>query len=146
MAEEEERQMLWPDGADDVDNISDFEFLMAGNKNKPILKMTKEKLNEILVVQGDSMPSIEGGSTPATAVALPTLTAEQNRWFDASWGYWKYNDVVLKNITGTEGIPLGNEGTLYWDKSTQKWSIPKIQLLPRNDEIFNVTSARSGGR
>jgi hypothetical protein len=140
MAEEEGKNpVVWPDGAEQVEKIEDFEFLMAGNKNKPILKMTKNKLNEILVVQGDSMPTIEGGATAATAVELPTLTNSQNRWFDAAAGYWKYNGVVLKNPLGSEGILTGNDGTLYWDKVSSSWSISKMQLLPKNEDLFNAT-------
>lgn|GEM_PF-1997562 len=135
MAEEtENKQTVWPKEAKQA---SDFEFMMVGNEDDPIMKITKEKLNEIIVVQGESMPAIQGGATIATAVALPAGPVGQNRFFDASWGYWKYNDIVLKNPTGTEGIPEGNEGQLYWNGTLTipLWSISKMQALPIQEGV-----------
>ncbi|GEM_PF-2731006 len=127
MAEEEGKNpMEWPKEANEA---SDFDFMMVGKDSSPIMKIKKQKLNEIIVVQGESMPAVQGGTTTATAVALTAGPTGQNRWFDASWGYWKYNNVVLKNPLGTDGIPQGNEGTLYWNGTTQNWSISKFQAL-----------------
>ncbi|GEM_PF-1420519 len=129
MAEEEGKNpVVWPKEATEA---SDFDFMMVGKNDDPIMKIKKEKLNEIIVVQGESMPAIQGGTTAATAVALPAGPTGQNRWFDASWGYWKYNNTVLKNPLGTDGIPQGNEGTLYWDGTALIWKISKMQPLPQ---------------
>jgi|GEM_PF-2127684 len=125
---EEKNPMEWPREANEA---SDFTFMMVGNNNDPIMKIKKEKLNEIIVVQGESMPAIQGGTTTGTAVALSAGPTGQNRWFDASWGYWKYNNVVLKNPLGTDGIPQGNDGTLYWDGTALTWKISKMQELPQ---------------
>ncbi|WP_411973381.1 LamG-like jellyroll fold domain-containing protein [Sphingobacterium sp. Lzh-3] len=132
MAEEEGKAVLWPDGAEKVEDPTTVEFLMCGNKSKPIMKFELDRLNELVEVNGESMPAIQGGATSAAAVALPAGPTGQNRWFDASWGYWKYNNVVLKNPLGTDGIPQGNDGTLYWNGTTETWSISKVQLLPSN--------------
>ncbi|WP_333577865.1 hypothetical protein [Sphingobacterium sp.] len=131
MAEEEVKNpMEWPKEATEA---SDFDFMMVGKDGNPIMKVKKQKLNEIIVVQGESMPAIQGGTTSAAAVALSAGPTGQNRWFDASWGYWKYNNTVLKNPLGTDGIPQGNDGTLYWDGTALTWKISKMQLLPQVD-------------
>lgn len=139
MAGEEKNPIIWPKEANEA---ADFKYLMVGNENDPIMKIEKEKLNEIIVVQGESMPAIQGGATSAAAVALPAGPTGQNRWFDASWGYWKYNNVVLKNPLGTDGITQGSEGTLYWDGIALTWKISKMQLLataPLADKVSTVS-------
>ncbi|MDR2281687.1 MAG: hypothetical protein LBE37_00680, partial [Sphingobacterium sp.] len=126
MAGEEKNPKVWPKEATEA---SDFDYLMVGNEDDPIMKIYKDKLNEVIVVQGESMPAVQGGATSATAVALVAGPTGQNRYFDASWGFWKYNNVVLKNPLGTDGIPQGNDGTLYWDGTALTWKISKMQEL-----------------
>lgn len=140
MVEEVKNPMEWPKEATEA---SDFDFMMVGKDGDPIMKIKKQKLNEIIVVQGESMPAIQGGTTAATAVALPAGPSGQNRWFDTSWGYWKYNNVVLKNPLGTDGIPQGNEGALYWDGTAVNWKISKIQalLMPTGVPVLNPTGS-----
>lgn len=128
---------------------SDATLLSNLLDNTPILSYEGSNFKEITVEQvvlrvaekvtidavTESMPAIKGGTTAATAVALPAGPAGQNRWFDASWGFWKYNNVVLKNPTGTDGIPEGNDGQLYWSGATTEiWSIPKMQALPKGKD------------
>ncbi|WON94755.1 sialate O-acetylesterase [Sphingobacterium sp. UGAL515B_05] len=149
MAEEEEGKALpWPDGAEKVEDPTTVEFLMCGNKSKPIMKFELDRLNELVEVNGESMPAIQGGTTAAAAVALPAGPTGQNRWFDASWGYWKYNNTVLKNPLGTDGIPQGNDGMLYWNGTALTWKISKMQEL-RTTPVTGVvaegnTDATSG--
>lgn len=148
MAEQEE-ELMWPGGFPEAKSVQDFDFIMSGKNGGPITKIPKSRLAEVVGVVGESMPAIQGGATAATAVTLPAGPVGQNRWFDASWGYWKYNNVVLKNPTGTDGIPEGNDGQLYWSGATTEiWSIPKMQALPKGKdgkttEPFNV--AKAGG-
>lgn len=92
----------------------------------------------------ESMPAIKGGTTAAAAVALPAGPTGQNRWFDASWGYWKYNNVVLKNPLGTDGIPQGNDGMLYWDGTALTWKISKMQELPMQQGVPVLNPSGSG--
>jgi len=135
MAEEEGKALPWPKGAEKVENPSLVKFMMVGNDDQPIMKIELDRLNELVEVNGESMPAVQGGTTAANAVALPAGPTGQNRWFDASWGYWKYNNAVLKNPLGTDGIPEGNDGMLYWNGTTETWSISKMQALPKIDEI-----------
>lgn len=134
MAEQEE-EIMWPGGFPEAKSVNDFDYLMTGKNGGPITKIPKSRLGEVVGVVGESMAAIQGGATAATAVALPAGPVGQNRWFDASWGYWKYNNVVLKNPTGTDGIPEGNDGQLYWNGTTTTplWSISKIQVLPKGE-------------
>lgn len=142
MAEQEEETM-WPGGFPEAKSVNDFDFLMTGKNNGPITKIPKSRLGEVVGVVGESMAAIQGGATSATAVALPAGPIGQNRWFDASWGYWKYNNVVLKNPTGTNGIPQGNDGTLYWNgtATTPVWTISKMQALPTVDTSTLVSKS-----
>jgi len=132
MAEVEDKKEIWPGGFPEAKSVEDFDFLMTGKNGGPITKIPKSRLSEVIGVVGESMPAIQGGATAATAVALPAGPTGHNRFFDASWGYWKYNNVVLKNPKGTDGIPEGNDGTLYWNGTsiTPTWSISKVQALP----------------
>ena len=134
--EEVKNPMEWPKEANEA---SDFDFMMVGKDGNPIMKIKKQKLNEIIVVQGESMPAIQGGTTPATAVALPAGPTGQNRWFDASWGYWKYNNVVLKNPNDIDGIPQGWEGKVYWNGTSLSWSIPMVQKLLIQEGVSVLT-------
>ncbi|MGJ1321444.1 hypothetical protein ACR780_02030 [Sphingobacterium faecium] len=133
MAEQEE-EIMWPGGAAEAKSVEDFDYFMTGKDNEPITKIPKSRLAEVIGVVGESMPAIQGGATSAAAVALPDGPIGQNRWFDASWGYWKYNNVVLKNPTGTDGIPEGSDGQLYWNGTATPptWSISKMQKLPKD--------------
>ncbi|AIM37365.1 hypothetical protein KO02_12180 [Sphingobacterium sp. ML3W] len=101
---------------------------LAGLKNQT--DITQEIQDAAWATITESIPAIQGGATAATAIALSAGPSGQNRWFDASWGYWKYNNIVLKNPTGTDGLPEGNDGMVYWNGATEIWSIPKMQLLP----------------
>lgn len=130
MAEEEKKKDIWPSGFPEAKSVNDFDFFMTGKEGEPLTKVPKSKLSEIVGVVGESMLTIQGGATAGTAVALPAGPTGYNRFFDASWGYWKYNNVVLKNPTGTDGIPQGNEGTLYWNGTNFTWIISKMQALP----------------
>lgn len=142
MAEQEE-EIMWPGGFPEAKSVDDFDFIMSGKNGGPITKISKSRLAEVIGVVGESIPAIQGGATAATAVALPAGPVGQNRWFDASWGYWKYNSVVLKNPTGTEGIPEGNDGQLYWNgtATTPLWSISKMQALPKANVINGFDSS-----
>lgn len=133
MAEQEEEEIMWPGGFPEAKSVDDFDFIMSGKNGGPITKIPKSRLAEVVGVVGESMPAIQGGATAATATVLPAGPVGQNRWFDASWGYWKYNNVVLKNPTGTDGIPEGNDGQLYWNGTAVPplWSISKMQALPK---------------
>lgn len=98
--------------------------------NKVTVADVASKTAELVQVDGGAIPAIQGGSTVAAAVELPAGPVGQNRWFDASWGYWKYNNIVLTNPNGAQGIPDGSEGVLFWNGTTQAWSISKVQALP----------------
>ncbi|MBB2951958.1 hypothetical protein [Sphingobacterium sp. JUb56] len=132
MAGEEEIKKPWPSGYTEAKSVEDFDYFMTGKEGEPLTKVPKSRLAEVIGVVGESMPAIQGGLTAATAVALPAGPTGYNRFFDASWGYWKYNNIVLKNPKGTDGIPEGNDGTLYWNgtATTPSWSISKMQALP----------------
>ncbi|MGJ1516526.1 hypothetical protein ACR79N_16165 [Sphingobacterium siyangense] len=117
-------------GMDKASNIVGADKMMIGkNETGEAQYVDFQDANQFLSIQGESMPAIQGGTTAATAVALPAGPTGQNRWFDASWGYWKYNNTVLKNPLGTDGIPQGNDGMLYWNGTTETWSISKMQEL-----------------
>jgi len=140
MAEKEEKKDIWPSSFAEAKSVNDFDFLMTGKDGGPITKIPKSRLSEVIGVVGESMIAIKGGTSIATAVVLPAGPTGHNRFFDASSGYWKYNNVVLKNPNGTDGIPQGNEGVLYWsgDSTSPFWSISKMQELPvsaASDEI-----------
>lgn len=126
---------------------------MAEQKNTPFytkFEADAKIQNLKLDVITETIPAIQGGTTPATATELPTL-GTSNKWFNASWGYWRYNNVVLSNPNGVQGIPEGSDGQLFWGGTTQNWSISKVQALPKGKdgkdgkttETFNP--AKSGG-
>ncbi|CDT03500.1 hypothetical protein BN1088_1433009 [Sphingobacterium sp. PM2-P1-29] len=145
MAEQEE-EIMWPGGFPEAKSVDDFDFIMSGKNGGPITKIPKSRLAEVVGVVGESMPAIQGGTTAASAVTLPAGPVGQNRWFDASWGYWKYNNVVLKNPLGTDGIPEGNDGQLYWSGTATPptWSISKMQALPMQQGVPVLNPAGSG--
>lgn len=119
-----------------VVTIDGQDKLMIGkNSTGEAQYVNVEDLNQFLTISGDSMPAIQGGITPETAVELPAGPTGQNRFFDASWGYWKYNNIVLKNPNGTDGIPEGSDGQLYWNGLTNTWIISKIQALPIQEGV-----------
>lgn len=129
MQGEDKNKDVWPGGFPEAKSVEEFDFFMTGKNGGPITKIPKSRLAEVVGVVGESMPAIQGGTTPATAVALPAGPVGQNRFFDASWGYWKYNNVVLKNPKGGDGIPEGSEGTIYWNGTTSVCDISKMQAL-----------------
>jgi len=132
MASEDEK-VRFPQGMTVASSIKGGDKFLMADADTGITKTADfDTAKQYLSITGESMPAIQGGTTPAAAVALPAGPTGQNRFFDASWGYWKYNNVVLKNPTGTDGIPEGNDGTLYWNgtATTPTWSISKMQALP----------------
>jgi hypothetical protein len=138
MAGEEEIKKPWPSGYLEAKSVEDFDFFMTGKDNEPLTKVPTSRLAEVIGVVGESMMAIQGGSTVATAVELPDGPVGKNRFFDASWGYWKYNNVVLKNPNNVDGIPQGSEGTLYWNGTTETWSISKVQALLQASADGNI--------
>ncbi|MDH5825775.1 CotH kinase family protein [Sphingobacterium faecium] len=133
------------DGMEKASTVVGEDKMMIGkNANGEAQFIDFSQANQYLSITGESMPAIQGGATAETAVALPAGPTGYNRFFDASWGYWKYNNVVLTNPNGVQGIPEGSEGVLFWNGTTQTWSISKIQSLPKST-IYQYSSTKPGG-
>lgn len=103
------------------------------------VEQVADKAAEKVQVDGGAIPAIKGGATAATATVLPNIGAGTNKFFDASSGFWKYNNIVLLNPNGVEGIPDGSDGVVFFDGATEVWSISKVQELPtaQGEDTFN---------
>lgn len=65
---------------------------------------------------------------PVPPGPLPDLTTGGvEKKMDVGSGIWTWKGVVLKNPLGTDGIPEGYNGSLWFDKVN--WSISKVQEL-----------------
>lgn len=134
----EEIKLQWPQDAAPLTNekvLNTTRVMAADSQDEDkMVSITVDqianKAAERVQVDGGSIPAIQGGATAAAAVALPNLGAGVNKYFDASSGYWKYNNVVLTNPEGGQGIPEGYDGVVFWDGTTEVWSISKMQELP----------------
>lgn len=87
-------------------------------------------------VLADMVETVKDATYDATAEIkaippgpLPDLTAGGvEKKMEVGSGIWTWNGIVLKNPSGTDGVPEGYEGTLWFDKVN--WTIAKVQKLP----------------
>lgn len=150
MAEEEGKALPWPKGAEKVQKISEFEFLMCGNDDKPILKIEKEKLNEFIVVNGEGVKAIAGGATSATPTILRPGPNGQNRKMEDVQG-WFVNGTSAEPPVATGSAweaPTGKKNTNWWDGTAKVWSLGSSVPLPKGANgktIEKFSSTKTGG-
>ncbi|MCS4164471.1 hypothetical protein [Sphingobacterium sp. BIGb0116] len=128
MAEEEGKVIQWPSGADEA---TDFDFLMVGKDDKPIMKIPKEKLNEVIVINGEGVKAVAGGATSATPTILRPGPNGQNRKMEDVQG-WFVNGTSAEPpvATGTAWeAPAGKKNTNWWDGTT--WTLGSSVPLPQ---------------
>ena len=117
---EDKKTVVWPKDASENDT---FDWLMSGVEGKPVQKIKKSRLNEILTIQGESIPPVIGGNSEATAVALPTAPTGQIRTTRVKAGYYKRSATVIDQIS--EGYEAGYR----W--SGTAWGEPYLYPIPR---------------
>lgn len=130
MAEEEGKAIEWPGGADEA---TDFDYLMVGKDGVPIMKIPKEKLNEVIVINGEGVKAVAGGDTSATPTILKPGPAGANRKMEDVEG-WFVNGTADEPpvATGTAWeAPTGKKNTNWWDGTT--WSLGSSVPLPNYD-------------
>lgn len=140
MAEEEGKNpVVWPDGAEKVENIADFEFFMAGRKNKPVMKIEKEKLNEFIVINGEAVKAVAGGASSSAPTILRPGPTGQNRKMEKVKG-WFVNGTSAEPpvATGTPWqAPEGFDNTNWWDGTTKVWSLGSTIPIPKGADGVN---------
>jgi len=143
MAEEEGKVIQWPGGADEA---TDFDFLMVGKDDKPIMKIPKEKLNEVIVINGEGVKAVAGGATSATPTILRPGPAGANRKMEDVEG-WFVNGTSAEPpvATGTAWeAPAGKKNTNWWDGTT--WSLGSSVPLPNGQGLLPLwDSSKVGG-
>lgn len=143
MAEEEGKVIQWPGGADEA---TDFDFLMVGKNNKPIMKIPKEKLNEVIVINGEGVKAVAGGASSSAPTILRPGPAGQNRKMEDVQG-WFVNGTAAEPPVAV-GEPweaeAGNKNTNWWDGDT--WSLGSSVALPKTllDEQGGALSYERG--
>lgn len=131
MAEEEGKAIEWPGGADEA---TDFDYLMVGKNNKPIMKIPKEKLNEVIVINGEGVKAVAGGATSSIPTILRPGPAGSNRKMEDVTG-WFVNGTSAEPpvATGTAWeAPAGKKNTNWWDGTAKVWSLGSSLPLPAN--------------
>ena len=124
---EENKAIEWPGGANVAD---DFDFLMVGKDGQPIMKIPKEKLNEVIVINGEGIKAVAGGASSATPTILAPGPAGQNRKMEKVKG-WFVNGTSAEPpvATGTPWeAPEGYDNTNWWDGTT--WNLGGSLPLP----------------
>ncbi len=145
MAEEEGKALPWPKGAEKVEKISEFEFLMCGNDDEPILKIEKEKLNEFIVINGEAVKAVAGGATSSAPTILRPGPTGQNRKMEKVKG-WFVNGTSDEPpvATGTPWeAPEDFDNTNWWDGTAKAWSLGSSIPMPRQDVVDNLTTESS---
>jgi|GEM_PF-2371452 len=146
MAEEEEGKALpWPKGAAKVEKISEFEFLMCGNDDEPILKIEKEKLNEFIVINGEAVKAVAGGASSSAPTILRPGPTGQNRKMEKVKG-WFVNGTSAEPpvATGTPWeAPADFDNTNWWDGTAKLWSLGSSIPMPKQGVIDNLTTESS---
>lgn len=151
MAEVEEKNALpWPGGASKVENISEFEFLMCGNDDEPILKIEKQKLNEFIVVNGEGVKAVAGGATSSSPTILRPGPTGQNRKMEDVEG-WFVNgtaDEPPVAVGDPWEAPAGFKNVNWWDGIAGTWSLGSSVELPKDPvngvPVPNNENATSG--
>jgi len=144
MAEEEGKVIQWPGGADEA---TDFDFLMVGKNNKPIMKIPKEKLNEVIVINGEGVKAVAGGASSSSPTILRPGPAGQNR---------KMEDVQGWFVNGTGDNPPVAIGTPWeakaenlnvnwWDGTAKVWSLASSVALPKGQGLLTLFDAAKVG-
>lgn len=130
MAEEEGKAIEWPGGADEA---TDFDFLMVGKDGKPIMKIPKEKLNEVIVINGEGVKAVAGGASSATPTILKPGPAGANRKMEDVEGWFVNGTADNPPVAVGEPweAPAGKKNTNWWDGTT--WSLGSSVPLPQPD-------------
>lgn len=139
MAEEEGKVIQWPGGADEA---TDFDFLMVGKDGKPIMKIPKSKLNEVIVINGEGVKAVAGGATSATPTILRPGPTGANRKMEDVQG-WFINGTPTEPpvATGTAWeAPAGKKNTNWWDGTAKIWSLGSSVPLPITPVVNKLTS------
>jgi len=132
MAEEEGKAIQWPAGADEA---TDFDFLMVGKDDEPIMKIPKEKLNEVIVINGEGVKAVAGGATSAAPTILRPGPTGANRKMEDVTGWFVNGTSAEPPIAiGTPWeAPAGNKNTNWWDGTAKVWSLGSSVVLPEYD-------------
>ncbi|MCW8314223.1 hypothetical protein K7A41_23560 [Sphingobacterium sp. InxBP1] len=127
---EENKAIEWPGGANVAD---DFDFLMVGKDGQPIMKIPKEKLNEVIVINGEGVKAVAGGASSATPTILAPGPAGQNRKMEDVTGWFVNGTGNPLVATGTPWeAPAGFKNTNWWDGTAGTWSLGSSVPLPSN--------------
>ncbi|MGJ1211912.1 hypothetical protein [Sphingobacterium multivorum] len=119
---EDKKVMVWPKDADESDT---FDWIMSGVDGKPVQKIKKSRLNELLDIQAESIAPVVGGTSEATAVSLPTAPAGQIRTTRVKAGWYK------RSATVTDHITEGYEAGYRW--SGTAWGEPYLYPIPKGE-------------
>lgn len=133
MAEEEKRSIIFPDQAEEQLN---FEHFMVGTKSKPIQKIKKNDLVQMLTITAGLVETVAGGATEANAVVLAPGPTGQIRKMEKVIGWFK-------NATGAAWeAPLKYDNTNFWTGTAWKLgsSVPfplqqGVNVVKPNTEI-----------
>ncbi|MGJ1414066.1 alpha-L-fucosidase [Sphingobacterium multivorum] len=141
MAEEEGKVIQWPGGADEA---TDFDFLMVGKNNKPIMKIPKEKLNEVIVINGEGVKAVAGGASSSTPTILRPGPAGQNRKMEDVQGWFVNGTADNPPVAVGEPweAPAGKKNTNWWDGDT--WSLGSSVPLPKGKDGVNGADGVDG--
>lgn len=142
--EEESKAIEWPGGADEA---TDFDYLLVGKDGVPIMKIPKEKLNEVIVINGEGVKAVAGGATSANPTILRPGPTGANRKMEDVEGWFVNGTAAEPPVSVGEPweAPTGFKNTNWWDGTT--WSLGSSVPLPStpvaNDYGTSATDAIS---